>query len=156
MNDSSAMTLNGHTCETVTLALVLTMSQLRLDRVSIECVIHVNMPLDAPEQLYSSSQGMHHTVTSQLCHLRSTDPALTTQRQLRARTVTGVTHRTLAMTLGTALQHMQEDSCIYLDYNATTPIFPEVRRLVQRSLGCFCLLSYIGLRFRCLRRWSRT
>ena len=154
------MTLNGHTCETVTLALVLTMSQLRLDRVSIDDVSFMSTCpcscADAPEQLYSSSQGMHHTVTSQLCHLRSTDPALATRRQLRARTVTGVTHRTLAMTLGTALQHMQEDSCIYLDYNATTPIFPEVRRLVQRSLGCFCLLSHIGLRFRCLRRWSRT
>ena len=31
-----------------------------------------------------------------------------------------------AMTLGTALQHMQENGCTYLDYNATTPIFPEV------------------------------
>lgn len=28
--------------------------------------------------------------------------------------------------VGTPLPHLQEAGCIYLDYNATTPIFPEV------------------------------
>lgn len=42
--------------------------------------------------------------------------------------ISAVANRAIvAMALGTALQHMQDDGCVYLDYNATTPIFPEVK-----------------------------
>ena len=52
-------------------------------------------------------------------------------RQQKLSTARNAAHSSklpVVMTLGTALQHMQEDGCVYLDYNATTPIFPEVRR----------------------------
>lgn len=94
------------------------------------------------QKLYSKAftrGGMHHSAASQLYHLRSWSAVhIATRRQYlsqRARTVKGVTPRTkvsIAMTLGTALQHLQEDGCVYLDYNATTPIFPEVRQRAAR------------------------
>lgn len=34
--------------------------------------------------------------------------------------------------LGQALPHLTRTGCIYLDYNATTPIFPEVRQVLWR------------------------
>ena len=37
------------------------------------------------------------------------------------------------MRLGTAISHLQDERCIYMDYNATTPVFPEVLR------ECVCL-----------------
>ena len=89
---------------------------------------------------------MNHVAISQLYRLRPRHAVPITTRRQRS-TVKKVAHRlklSVAMTLGTALQHMQEDGCIYLDYNATTPIYPEVRRKVclsKRSLWCFCLIS---------------
>jgi len=31
------------------------------------------------------------------------------------------------MGLADAIPHLQDEGCVYMDYNATTPIFPEVR-----------------------------
>ncbi|KAL3145998.1 hypothetical protein ABBQ38_015358 [Trebouxia sp. C0009 RCD-2024] len=58
-------------------------------------------------------------------------------RQQSLSTVRSAVHSSklpVVMTLGTALQHMQEDGCVYLDYNATTPIFPEVAQAMEPYL----------------------
>lgn len=82
---------------------------------------------------------MHPVAVARLFHLRpQTALPFTTDRQRQSRTVRSAVHGTqlsVVMTLGTALQHMQEDGCVYLDYNATTPIFPEVRRNTHEALA---------------------
>ena len=39
----------------------------------------------------------------------------------------------VATGLGTALAHLQDEECVYMDYNATTPIFPEVDTMASCS-----------------------
>ena len=34
----------------------------------------------------------------------------------------------VVMGLADAVPHLQDEGCVYMDYNATTPIFPEVRK----------------------------
>lgn len=34
----------------------------------------------------------------------------------------------VVMGLAAAIPHLQDEGCVYMDYNATTPIFPEVRK----------------------------
>lgn len=86
----------------------------------------------------------YHTAAVQLCLLQSRYAVRTTRRQHRsAPAVKRASRRTnlsVVMTLGTALPHMQKEGCIYLDYNATTPIFPEVRRGAMRTKRSDCFL----------------
>ena len=39
------------------------------------------------------------------------------------------TDNQVAMGLGVAIPHMRDEGCVYMDYNATTPIYPEVSRI---------------------------
>lgn len=88
---------------------------------------------------------MYHTAALQLCQLQSRYAVCLTRRQQRStQAVKRASRRTnfsVAMTLGTALPHMQEEGCIYLDYNATSPMFPEVRRGAMRNARSLELLS---------------
>lgn len=50
----------------------------------------------------------------------------------------------VATGLGTALAQLQDEECVYMDYNATTPIFPEVDKMalcstfIKHTAACPC------------------
>ena len=80
-----------------------------------------------------TSLGMLHGLIPTACvvHCKFA-PRAQASRRHETYLVTGGATPTV-MRLGTAISHLQDERCIYMDYNATTPVFPEVLR------GCVCL-----------------